>query len=105
LLYDKNNNHQKDVIILSERYGSNSMKNQDFVTMEIVYGQVKADILKAHLESEGIPVFLQYESLGRVTGIFVDGLGKIKIKVPAECVEDAKHVLEQTHDDPDSNEK
>ena len=81
------------------------MKNQDFVTMEIVYGQVKADILKAHLESEGIPVFLQYESLGRVTGIFVDGLGKIKIKVPAECVEDAKHVLEQTHDDPDSNEK
>jgi hypothetical protein len=81
------------------------MKNQDFVTIEVVYGQVKADILKAHLESEGIPVFLQYESLGRVTGIFVDGLGKIKIKVPAECVEDAKHVLEQTHDDPDSNEK
>jgi len=105
LLYDKNNNHQKDVIILSERHGSNSMKNQDFVTIEVVYGQVKADILKAHLESEGIPVFLQYESLGRVTGIFVDGLGKIKIKVPAECVEDAKHVLEQTHDDPDSNEK
>ena len=81
------------------------MKNQDFVTIEVVYGQVKADILKAHLESEGIPVLLQYESLGRVTGIFVDGLGKIKIKVPAECVEDAKHVLEQTHDDPDSNEK
>ena len=81
------------------------MKNQDFVIVEIVYGQVKADILKAHLESEGIPVFLQYESLGRVTGIFIDGLGKIKIKVPAECVEDAKQILEQTHEDPTPDEK
>jgi len=81
------------------------MKNKDFVTVEVVYGQVKADILKAHLESEGIPVFLQYESLGRVTGIMVDGLGKIKIKVPAECVEDAKQILEQTHDGPTPDEK
>jgi hypothetical protein len=80
------------------------MKNKDFVTVEVVYGQVKADILKAHLESEGIPVFLQYESLGRVTGIMIDGLGKIKIKVPAECVEDAKQILEQTHDDSESSE-
>ena len=81
------------------------MKNQDFVTIETVYGQVKADILKAHLESEGIPVFLQYESVSRVYGISVDGLGKIQIKVPAECVEDAKHVLEQTHDDSNPDEK
>jgi hypothetical protein len=81
------------------------MKNQEFVTVEVVYGQIKADILKAHLESEGIPVFLQYESLGRVTGISVDGLGKIKIKVPAECVDDAKQILEQTHDDPTPDEK
>lgn len=80
------------------------MKNKDFVSVEVVYGQVKADILKAHLESEGIPVFLQYESLGRVTGIMVDGLGKIKIKVPSECVEDAKQILEHTHDDSESTE-
>jgi len=33
------------------------MKNQDFVIVEVVYGQAKANILKAHLESEGIPVF------------------------------------------------
>jgi len=29
------------------------MKNQEFVTVEVVYGQAKANILKAHLESEG----------------------------------------------------
>ena len=95
----------KDDIILSERAGSSNMKNQDFVIVEVVYGQAKANILKAHLESEGIPVFLQYESLAGVYGISVDGLGKIKIKVPAECVDDAKQILEQTHEDPTPDEK
>jgi hypothetical protein len=50
-------------------------------------------------------VFLQYESLAGVYGISVDGLGKIKIKVPAECAEDAKQILEQTHEDPTPDEK
>jgi hypothetical protein len=77
------------------------MKNKDFVTVEVVYGEIKANVLKAHLESEGIPVYLQYESLGRVTGIVIDGLGKIKIKVPAECVDEAKQVLEQAHSESD----
>jgi hypothetical protein len=80
------------------------MKNKDFVTVEVVYGEIKANVLKAHLESEGIPVYLQYESLGRVTGIVIDGLGKIKIKVPAECVEEAKQVLEQVHNESDSEQ-
>jgi hypothetical protein len=80
------------------------MKNKDFVTVEVVYGEIKANVLKAHLESEGIPVYLQYESLGRVTGIVIDGLGKIKIKVPAECVEEAKQVLEQVHSESDSEQ-
>jgi len=34
------------------------MKNDDFVVVEVVYGEMKANILKAHLESEGIPVYL-----------------------------------------------
>jgi len=75
------------------------MKNKDFVTVEVVYGEIKASVLKAHLESEGIPVYLQYESLGRVAGIVTDGIGKIKIKVPAEYAEEAKQILEQTHNE------
>jgi hypothetical protein len=78
------------------------MKNQDFVTVEVVYGELKANVLKAHLESEGIPVFLQYESLGRVTPLFIDGLGEIKIKVPAQFAEEARQILQQTTDNPDS---
>ena len=51
------------------------MKNKDFITIAVVYGQIKAEVFKSHLESEGIPVYLQYESLGKVTGITIDGLG------------------------------
>jgi hypothetical protein len=74
------------------------MKNRDFVTIEIVHGELKASVLKAHLESEGIPVFLKYESIGRVTPFYIDGLGEIKINVPAEFAEEAKQILKQTTD-------
>jgi hypothetical protein len=72
------------------------MKKDDFVVAAVVYGEMKANILKAHLEDEGIPVYLKYESFGRVTGLMIDGLGEIKIKVPAEFLEEAKKVLEET---------
>ena len=78
------------------------MKNKDFVVVEVVYGEIKAHILKAHLESEGIPVLLKYESLGRVTPLLIDGLGEIQIKVPAEFAEEAKQILQQSPNDPES---
>ena len=71
------------------------MKNQEFVTIEVVYGELKAHVLKTHLESEGISVFLQYESLGKMTPLLTDGLGEIKIKVPAEFAEEARQILQQ----------
>jgi hypothetical protein len=80
------------------------MKHQDFITVEVVYGELKANVLKAHLESEGIPVFLQYESLGRVTPLIIDGLGEIKIKVPAQFAEEARQILQQTPDDSQSSQ-
>jgi hypothetical protein len=80
------------------------MKDRDFVTVEIAYGELKASVLKAHLESEGIPVFLQYESMGRVTPFIIDGLGEIKIKVPAQFAEEARQILQQTMDDTQSTQ-
>ncbi|MFZ1915733.1 MAG: DUF2007 domain-containing protein [Dehalococcoidales bacterium] len=80
------------------------MKNRDFVTVEIVYGQAKANILKAHLESEGIPVYLQYESVANVYGISVDGIGKVKIKVPEEFSEEAKRIIGQSDKGRESNQ-
>ncbi|MDP2919325.1 MAG: DUF2007 domain-containing protein [Dehalococcoidia bacterium] len=71
-------------------------KEQKFVTVAVVNGELKANVLKSRLESEGIPVFLRYESAGRVYGFSINGLGEIKICVPQEFADDAKQILEES---------
>jgi hypothetical protein len=69
-------------------------ENSDFVVVSIVQGGLTANILKSHLESQGIPVVLQYETAGILYGITVDGLGEVRILVPEECAEEAKKIIE-----------
>lgn len=54
---------------------------------------MEAEIIKSKLESFHIPVLLQYESAGRIFGITMDGLGKVKIMVPLSFFEEAQKVL------------
>ncbi len=54
---------------------------------------MEAQIMKSHLESEGIPAVLQYESAGLVYGISVDGLGQTKILVPEHLAQEARKIL------------
>ncbi len=56
--------------------------------------QMEAQIIKGHLESEGIPALLSYESASLVYGLTVDGLGKVKIMVPEHLAKEAREVLE-----------
>ncbi len=56
-------------------------------------GYLEAQIIKSHLESEGIPVILQYESAGLVYGLTVDGLGETKVLVPEYFAQEAREVL------------
>ncbi len=66
----------------------------DFVVIHTVQGEITAHVIKAHLESEGIPVLLQNESVGAIYGLTVNGLGEVKILVPQDLVEEAKRVIE-----------
>jgi hypothetical protein len=77
-------------------------KESDFVVIHTVQGELQASVVKSHLEHEGIPVLLQYESAGRVFGLTVDGLGEVKILVPGEYAEDARRIIEPR--DIDQNE-
>jgi hypothetical protein len=73
--------------------------------MTLVYrtaGLLQAEVVKGRLESAGIPVMLDYESLGRVMGITVDGLGEVRILVPTERAEDARQLLEYNASDQDT---
>lgn len=65
----------------------------DFVVIHTVQGELTAHAIKSHLESEGIPVLLQYESVGVVYGLAINGLGKVRILVPQEFVEEAKQII------------
>ena len=69
-------------------------KKSDFVVICTVQGELQASVIKSHLESEGIPVLLKYESAGIVFGLTVDGLGAVKVLVPQELAEEAKRVIE-----------
>jgi hypothetical protein len=68
-------------------------KRKDLVVVYIAQGELEASVIKSHLESEGIPVILQYESAGRVFGLTVDGLGEVRILVPQELAEEAKEII------------
>ena len=67
--------------------------NTDFVLIHTVQGELTAHVIKSHLESEGIPVLLKYESMGAVFGLNIDGLGEVKILVPSELAQEAKQII------------
>ena len=54
---------------------------------------MEAQIMKSHLESEGIPALLKYESAGLVCGLTVDGLGQTKILVPEHLAQEAREII------------
>lgn len=69
------------------------MLDSDLKELTAVEGSMEAEIIKSKLESFAIPVLLQYEAAGRIFGITMNGLGKVKIMVPESFLEEAKKIL------------
>ncbi|MFQ6100663.1 MAG: putative signal transducing protein [Anaerolineae bacterium] len=61
----------------------------------ITQGLLKAQVIKTKLEDAGIPVLLDYESLGPVMGITVDGVGEVRIRVPTRYADEARALIEE----------
>lgn len=70
-------------------------RHPGLVVVRVVQGLLKAQVLKAKLEDAGIPVLLEYESLGPVIGITVDGLGEVRILVPVRYADEAQVLIEE----------
>jgi hypothetical protein len=68
-------------------------KKSDLVEIWSEQGELQANIIKSHLESEGIPVLLKYESLGPVLGVIANGLGQVRILVPSKLAKEAKQII------------
>lgn len=64
-----------------------------FVVVYRAYGMAEAELIKGYLESGDIPVDLDYESAGQVYGLTMDGLGEVRVCVPAEFEDEARVAL------------
>ena len=62
------------------------------------HGEAEALIIKAKLESQGIPVMLKSQAAPSVHAFVVDGLGEYHVMVPASTVNEAKLLLEEDGD-------
>jgi len=51
------------------------------------------EVVRARLESYGIPAALSYQSYGRVVGLYIDGWGATRVLVPADRAEEARALL------------
>lgn len=70
--------------------------NVHYEGLELVYraqGMLEAEAVKGSLETSGIPVLLDYESLGQTLGITIGGLGEVRVLVPINRAEDARELL------------
>ena len=65
----------------------------ELVVIGTVQGELAAHVIKSRLESEGIPVLLQYESVSRIYPITIAGLGEVRILIPQELTDEAKKII------------
>ncbi|MCX6001789.1 MAG: DUF2007 domain-containing protein [Chloroflexi bacterium] len=63
------------------------------VTIYRAMGQPEAEIIRGRLEVEGIIAIFKYESIGSVYGLTVNGLGQVKVQVPAKYADRALEII------------
>jgi hypothetical protein len=71
------------------------IKRPGLTTVRVAQGLLQAEVYKSKLESAGIPVLLEYESIGPTLGITVDGLGEVRVMVHDELAAEAMALLEE----------
>jgi len=70
-----------------------SYSKSDIVKLCTVNFEPTAHVIKSHLESEGIPAYLQTETYGRLYGHIAGGLGGVSIMVLREHAEQAARII------------
>ena len=74
-------------------FGSSDAQHKGLVVVYRAQGMWEAEAVKGRLETSGIPALLDYESVGPVLGITIDGLGEVRVLVPIDRAEDAHELL------------
>jgi arsenate reductase len=64
-----------------------------YVTVYSAHGRLDAETIKAFLEAQGIPVYIDQDTLGLIYSFTVGDLGSVGIQVRPQDVEKAKELL------------
>ena len=78
----------------------------DHEEWEVVFtasGMTQANIILGRLTTEDIPTRIKYDAAGPIYAITINGLGEVKILVPATALQKARSVLSQSYDERDMN--
>jgi len=83
------------VDVLPPEQESPSHESPEFVPVTTAQGSLETGQIQSFLESNGIPTEIRGESLGRVYGMVVDGLGAVNVLVPREQAAAAIDLLDK----------
>jgi ribosomal protein L12E/L44/L45/RPP1/RPP2 len=75
------------------RHEAGHGRDTEMTVVHTANGEMEALALKSVLEAAGIPVELDMESATKLFVVTVDGLGAVRIRVPADRAEEARAVL------------
>jgi hypothetical protein len=70
------------------------MREQNWVTLTTVQGELQAELLKGLLEAQEIPVQLSQEGVARVYGFTFGPLAEVDFLVPEKWLTAAKEVIQ-----------
>jgi hypothetical protein len=71
-----------------------SKPNEKLAQVYKAHGEAEAQIIKAKLESNGIPALLKSQAAPSVHAFVVDGLGEYRVMVPEALAEEARKLHE-----------
>lgn len=75
--------------------GPKENKTPEYVAVYTSMGPLAAEVVKGRLESAGIPALLKYESVGRIYGLTLDGLGEVQVLVSKDREKEARALITQ----------
>jgi len=71
--------------------------NENWEVLEVVSGDLQAELLRGLLEAQGIPVVLSKEGAARAIGIDIGPLGEVEILVTSSSKAAAQQILADYH--------
>ncbi len=74
---------------------TDSNDQSELTEVYVSQGHLGAHVARSKLEAAGIPAILKYDSASLIFGLTVDGIGRVRVLVPAQLAEEARVILEE----------